>query len=132
STSPALEIIVVDDASTDDTSTVAAGHGVVVLRLARNSGPGAARNAGGRAARGDIVFFVDADVVAAPDAIARVVQAFEADLDLVAIFGSYDRCPRAPGLVSQYRFRFLRRARGLMFAARAFSSTCCIASAASR
>jgi len=103
STSPALEIIVVDDASTDDTSTVAAGHGVVVLRLARNSGPGAARNAGGRAARGDIVFFVDADVVAAPDAIARVVRAFEADPDLVAIFGSYDRCPRAPGLVSQYR-----------------------------
>ena len=45
STSPGLEIIVVDDASTDDTSTVAAAHGVVVLRLARNSGPGAARNA---------------------------------------------------------------------------------------
>jgi glycosyltransferase involved in cell wall biosynthesis len=100
---PAREIIVVDDASTDDTSAVAASHAVVLVQLARNSGPAAARNAGSRAARGDIVFFVDADVVVAPDAIARVVRAFAADPGLAAVFGSYDRCPRAPGLVSQYR-----------------------------
>jgi glycosyltransferase involved in cell wall biosynthesis len=82
---------------------VAANHGAVVLRLARNSGPGAARNAGARAARGDVVLFVDADVVVAPEVIGRVVQAFEADPGLAALFGSYDRHPRAPGLVSQYR-----------------------------
>ena len=99
----ALEIIVVDDASTDETSSVASQHGATVIRLARNSGPAAARNAGGRAACGDIVFFVDADVVVAPDAIGRVLRAFETDADLAAVFGSYDRRPRAPGLVSQYR-----------------------------
>jgi glycosyltransferase involved in cell wall biosynthesis len=49
---PAFEIIVVDDASTDETSAVAAELGAVVLRLARNAGPAAARNAGARAARG--------------------------------------------------------------------------------
>jgi len=93
----ALEIIVVDDASTDETSSVASQHGATVIRLARNSGPAAARNAGGRAACGDIVFFVDADVVVAPDAIGRVLRAFETDADLAAVFGSYDRRPRAPG-----------------------------------
>ena len=38
------EIIVVDDASTDETPSVAASMGVQVLRLGRNSGPAAARN----------------------------------------------------------------------------------------
>jgi hypothetical protein len=38
-----------------------------------------------------------------PRAIRRVVKAFEDDPALAAVFGSYDRRPRAPGLVSQYR-----------------------------
>lgn len=103
STAAALEVIVIDDASTDDTAAVAAGLGVTVVRLARNCGPGGARNVGGHAARGDIVFFVDADVVVAPDAIERVMRTFEAEPDLAAVFGSYDSRPRAPGVVSQYR-----------------------------
>jgi len=60
------EVIVVDDASTDDTPAVAARMGVRVLRLAQNSGPAAARNHGARLAQGEILFFVDADVVVAP------------------------------------------------------------------
>ena len=45
-----LEIIVVDDGSTDNTPSVAAGMGVAVLRLTKNSGPSAARNFGVRQA----------------------------------------------------------------------------------
>ena len=103
SSSPGSEIIVVDDASTDNTSSIAARMGARVLRLAKNSGPAAARNHGARYAQGDILLFVDADVVVAPGAVSRVVQVFEEHPDVAAVFGSYDNRPRAKGLVSQYR-----------------------------
>lgn len=97
------EIVVVDDASTDDTPGAAARMGVRVLRLARNSGPSAARNHGAHHARGDILFFVDADVVVAPGAVEQVQRTFADRPDVAAVFGSYDAQPRARGVVSQYR-----------------------------
>jgi cellulose synthase/poly-beta-1,6-N-acetylglucosamine synthase-like glycosyltransferase len=60
-TSDQYEVIVVDDGSTDDTATRARQVGARVLRLARNMGPAAARNAGVGIARGDVVVFTDAD-----------------------------------------------------------------------
>ncbi len=52
---------------------------------------------------GDVVFFLDADVVVHEDTVARVTGRFLADPTLAALFGSYDDQPAAPGLVSQYR-----------------------------
>ena len=104
SSTPDSEIIVVDDASTDDTRLVAAAHeGVRVFQLATNAGPSSARNLGARQAAGDILFFVDADVVIAPGAVQRVLQTFDQHAEIAAVFGSYDDQPRASGLVSQYR-----------------------------
>jgi GT2 family glycosyltransferase len=97
------EILVVDDASTDDTASRAAARGFRVLRRTQNGGPAAARNDGARAAAGDILFFVDADVVVAADAVERVQAAFAADPELAAVFGSYDASPRHPGVISRYR-----------------------------
>src|SRR5207245_11104909 len=73
---PTSEIIVVDDGSTDDTPIVADRMGVNVIRLGENSGVAAARNCGARHARGEILFFVDADVVGAQGAGERVVKVF--------------------------------------------------------
>ena len=100
---PGCELIVVDDASPDDSADVARQAGAVVITLPQNSGPAAARNRGAAAATGEVLFFVDADVAVAPDAVRRVDDAFAADPDLAALFGSYDDAPRAPGMVSQYR-----------------------------
>jgi GT2 family glycosyltransferase len=97
------EIIVVDDASTDDSAAVAERGGARVVRLPQNSGPAAVRNRGVASARGEILFFVDSDVAVAPDAIRRVLAVFDRRRDIAGVFGSYDTTPRAPGLISQYR-----------------------------
>jgi glycosyltransferase involved in cell wall biosynthesis len=56
------ETIVVDDASTDATATLAQRQGAEVVRVERRQ-ISAARNAGARHARGDVLFFVDADTL---------------------------------------------------------------------
>jgi glycosyltransferase involved in cell wall biosynthesis len=61
---PAIEIIVVDDASTDETQEVLAQLAqpdLRVIRLPQNRGAAAARNAGIELARGDFIAFLDAD-----------------------------------------------------------------------
>ncbi len=99
-----FEIIVVDDASsTDESRRVGNRMHARVLGLNRNAGPSSARNLGAREATGEILFFVDADVVVGPDAVGRVVETLERHPEAAAVFGSYDDEPRAKGLVSQYR-----------------------------
>jgi len=93
----------VDDGSTDETASVAKEMGVRVLRLEKNSGPSAARNYGARHARGDILFFVDADVVVMRGAVSRVVKIFNERPEIGAVFGSYDLEPRVKTVISQYR-----------------------------
>jgi Glycosyl transferase family 2 len=97
------ELIVVDDASSDDVLSTAARYGAQVLRLARNAGPAAARNHGARYARGQLLFFVDADVVVPNNAIGRIRTILDCHGEIAAVFGSYDADPAAPGLMSQYR-----------------------------
>lgn len=76
---------------------------VLVVREPPLAGPAEARNAGARRATGDVLVFVDADVLVHPDALARVQSAFDAKGHLDALFGAYDDTPRAPGVVSRFR-----------------------------
>ncbi|MEA2176383.1 MAG: hypothetical protein QOD00_3975 [Blastocatellia bacterium] len=99
----AYEIVVVDDGSTDDSALLARSRGVCVLQLGSRSGPAAARNRGAGHARGEIILFVDADVVVRRDTLSRIVARFSAQGGVAAIFGSYDDAPLAVGFVSQYK-----------------------------
>ena len=98
------ELIVVDDASTDDTSAVAARHADEVLSIAGVAhGPAFARNVGANVATGDVLVFVDSDVAVSRTALSQFASLFEREPDIGAAFGAYDTSPRAPGVVSQYR-----------------------------
>src|SRR5205085_8851297 len=66
-----LEVIVVDDGSTDESRTVIAGYGDRVRPVLRsNGGNAAAYNSGFAASRGDILLFLDADDALYPQAAA--------------------------------------------------------------
>lgn len=97
------EVIVVDDASADDTPALATAAGARVVRLPTNGGPSRARNAGAREARGEYLFFVDSDVIVHDGAIEQVRAFLDTHPDTAAVFGSYDTQPRAKGLITQYR-----------------------------
>lgn len=97
------EIIVVVDGADRDACRVARAGGARVIAFETPRGPAAARNAGAAAAHGDLLLFVDADVLVPPDVVARVTGAFDRRPPPVAVFGSYDDEPGDRALVSQYR-----------------------------
>ena len=78
-----LEIVVVDDGSSDGTAEAALAAGATqVVVQPRNRGKGAAVRLGVLAARGRTVAFTDADLSYAPDQVARVVAAVEDGWDV--------------------------------------------------
>jgi glycosyltransferase involved in cell wall biosynthesis len=77
-----LEIIVVDDGSSDAGADIARSHAGVHLVAQANAGNGAARNAGIARARGDLVAFLDQDDVWAPEKLDLQVRRMTTDAGL--------------------------------------------------
>ena len=96
------EIIVVDDSSTDATVELATALGVRILHSDGRLGPGGARNVAAPAAIGEVLWFVDADVVVRADAGRVLRRAFQRP-DVTAVFGTYDDRPAATNFLSQYK-----------------------------
>lgn len=86
-TDPPFEVLVVDDASTDNSAEAARGAGARVLVNAARRNAGGARNAGIEATSGELVAFLDADAVAAPDWLSRARRDFEADAQIAGVGG---------------------------------------------
>jgi glycosyltransferase involved in cell wall biosynthesis len=98
------EVLVVDDGSSDGSGTLARDLGATVLTQAGGpKGPAQARNLGAARAAGDILVFLDADVVVHPETLAMIALQFQEQLDLAALFGSYDADPPAPGHISRFK-----------------------------
>lgn len=79
------QVVVVDDASTDDSQAIIRGYGSAVdaVLKARNAGQGAAFNTGFAASRGDLVIFLDADDFLYPGAVSRIVEVWRPGLAVI-------------------------------------------------
>ncbi|OGG17582.1 hypothetical protein A3D78_05000 [Candidatus Gottesmanbacteria bacterium RIFCSPHIGHO2_02_FULL_39_14] len=86
-----IEVIVVDDKSSDRTAEIARKNKVKVISLKENSGPAKARNIGVKQAKGKIVLFLDADVVLYKNTVFEVINSFKSDFDLFALTGVWSR-----------------------------------------
>jgi len=103
---PHYEVIVVDDASTDETAQIAAELGAIVLARGSRRGPAGARNRGAEIARGEYLFFLDSDVCVYPETLQELHDTFTRDPELDAVFGSYDTQPTAENVLSEYKNLF--------------------------
>jgi glycosyltransferase involved in cell wall biosynthesis len=83
-TYPSVQVIVVDDGSTDFSRDVITNYGERIIPVYKeNGGQGSAFNAGVAASRGDILCFLDADDVFHPEKVERIVEVFhERGLDM--------------------------------------------------
>lgn len=95
-----FEIIIADDASHEQ---YAVAKGTHIVRLVRNRGPAAARNAAVKKARGEILVFLDADVTVYPDTLKKIAQKFSEDHDLTAITGVWDKHQHTQSFFPQFK-----------------------------
>jgi len=98
------ELIVVDDASSDDSAAVAATQADVVVRLpGEPRGTAYALNRGFDVARGELVAFLSAGVCVVPDTLRRLVASLASEPDVVAVCGTFDcDTPEPASLVASY------------------------------
>lgn len=82
------ELIVVDDASTDNSGHIAERFGAQVIKLSQNRGVASARNMGVKATNADILIFVDADIVPQPGTLEEMIKVLKLRSDVHAV-GAY-------------------------------------------
>jgi glycosyltransferase involved in cell wall biosynthesis len=105
-TEPPREVVVVDDGSGDDTARIATDHGAIVVRT-EHRGAAEARNAGVARASGEIIVFIDADMVAGPTYVADLVAPIRAGATgsftrEIFVANAGDRWARAYGAIRRH------------------------------
>jgi len=101
-----MEVIIVDDCSNDNTVKIARTYPVRVIELKKNGGPAKARNIGVEAAKGDIVFFLDSDVIVMDGAIKEVEDYFDKNPSANCVIGVCSTEPLNRGFVPAYMAMF--------------------------
>ncbi len=97
------EVILVDDGSQDSSLEIAARYPFRLLQHLQTKGAAASRNYGASQAKGDILLFLDADIIAQKDIISRVRRRFAEDDRISAMVGSYTKHTTEKGFFSIYK-----------------------------
>jgi glycosyltransferase involved in cell wall biosynthesis len=102
-----FEVLVVDDHSTDSTREVASQLGASVLTAENGAGANFARNLGAGKAKGEILIFLDSDILVKRETILGIVETLE-EGSIDAVVGLYSAKHRREPLVSEYKNLWVR------------------------
>lgn len=97
-----FEVIVIDDASDDATSDIAKKFQCVLIKLNKKSGPAFARNRGVEASKGNIILFIDSDIIINENTIPLILDNFSSDSELAAVVGMLNEKIPHENLPSQF------------------------------
>ncbi|MCA8964811.1 MAG: glycosyltransferase [Planctomycetes bacterium] len=106
-----FEVVVADDGSTDDTAAivteVAAGTDKLRLLQLPHRGAAGARNAGAAAAHGEFLFFIDADCLLEPDAVANAARAMQGTDPKTVVGGTYTLAAPGENFFGKFQSAFI-------------------------
>ena len=100
-----FEVIIVSDNSSDNSVEIAKQYQCKVIELPQNKGPAFARNSGAQEAKGDILLFIDSDVIINKEALNSLADKFS-DSDVNVIQGIYSHEPKYKNITTQYQQSF--------------------------
>jgi len=98
-----FEVIVVDDCSTDSSAEIVKKYDCQLVSSEKKLGAAVARNLGVERARGDIIFFIDSDILVKSDCATRVERTFKENEDVVAVVGILSKDNPFDNFSSQYK-----------------------------
>ncbi len=101
-----MEVIIIDDCSTDNTVELVKEYPARVIVMEQNGGPAKARNRGVAEAKGDIILFFDSDVLVLDGTVQEVKDYFENDHAANCVIGICATEPLNKGFVPKYMAMF--------------------------
>jgi len=97
-----LEVIVIDDASTDNTLDLCKNFPLKIIKLKENRGPAFSRNVGVRSVKGKIIIFLDSDVTFPPDLFNNMLTYMKDQPDIAGVGTVSSSLPLNPGFYARY------------------------------
>ncbi len=98
-----FEVIVVDDGSTDNSTKIASKFPCKLIKLKKNKGWSIARNTGAQEAKGEILVFIDSDILIKKRTLNQILASFNEKLNVSLVVGVISKENKYSNFSSQYK-----------------------------